>query len=88
MQDVSDKLLNQFVACLEQRMAPEDAGEAPEAPVAAAPDADPLPASPTRDSDATLDLGATVLPVLVKTYWKHAVGALVAVGVIVWVGTR
>jgi carbon monoxide dehydrogenase subunit G len=115
MQDVSDKLLNQFVACLEQRMATEDAGRAAGAPVAVAdpgaaavPDpgaaAVPDPAAPapasaaapaqaqptpsTRDSDDALDLGAAVLPVLAKTYWKQAVGALVAVGVIVWIVTR
>jgi carbon monoxide dehydrogenase subunit G len=117
MQDVSDKLLNQFVACLEQRMAREDgdgiaeepaavAGSdtAPAAPEVAAagalreppeppepPRAVPDPAAPApaaHDSDAALDLGATVLPVLARTYWKQAVGALVVVGVIVWVVTR
>jgi uncharacterized protein len=101
MQDVSDKLLNQFVACLEQRMAREDADETPAAPsvdatpVAAVPDraetsppTQVVPASTARDSDRTLDLGATVLPVLAKTYWKQAVGALVVGGVIVWVVTR
>ena len=107
MQDVSDKLLNQFVACLEQRMATEDAGPAAGAPVAVAdpgaaavPDpaapapaaaaapAQAQPAPSTRDSDDALDLGAAVLPVLAKTYWKQAVGALVGVGVIVWIVTR
>jgi carbon monoxide dehydrogenase subunit G len=107
MQDVSDKLLNQFVACLEQRMATEDAGRAAGAPVAVAdpgaaavPDpaapapaaaaapAQAQPAPSTRDSDDALDLGAAVLPVLAKTYWKQAVGALVGVGVIVWIVTR
>jgi carbon monoxide dehydrogenase subunit G len=135
MQDVSDKLLNQFVACLEQRMAreepeapeaptpaadaavaaapaateatPDDAtpAAAPEAPAAATPDAAaPAPAaapaaavppthaapaaSSTRGSDDALDLGATVLPVLAKAYWKQALGALVVIGVIVWLITR
>jgi carbon monoxide dehydrogenase subunit G len=129
MQDVSDKLLNQFVACLEQRMAREDAtpepaadaapAEAAPAPVAVAP-ADPAapaepaavaeavtpdpaaPASPAAavppkpaapaasapGSDDALDLGATVLPVLAKAYWKQAVGALVVIGVVVWIVTR
>jgi uncharacterized protein len=136
MQDVSDKLLNQFVACLEQRMAREEPVEEPAAPApavasevtpdpgapvsepeaaaavtpdpaapvapaagppapaaAAAPaaSAPPKHASPTashRGSDDALDLGATVLPVLAKAYWKQAVGALVVIGVVVWLITR
>ncbi len=58
MQDVSDKLLGQFVACLEQRLAapePEPAAPEPEAPVAAsAPEpgahaaAPPPPPTPLR----------------------------------------
>jgi uncharacterized protein len=142
MQDVSDKLLGQFVACLEQRLgadAGEDATSAPPAgsdpspdpggapsPAAAAPppapvgpvtpadeptagDASPemaeaapappvtpAPAaappqtrpSPTRGSDDALDLGRTVLPVLVKAYWKPVVAGVVAIGVIVWLVTR
>jgi carbon monoxide dehydrogenase subunit G len=152
MQDVSDKLLNQFVACLEQRMAreetaeaddaapaddvaqaapaaavvtpdpaapapaagasPESAGSAaeasepvgstaatpdPAAPAAeaaptAAPPVTPRHAAPTpstaRGSDDALDLGATVLPVIAKAYWKQAVGALVVIGVVIWLVTR
>jgi carbon monoxide dehydrogenase subunit G len=112
MQDVSDKLLGQFVACLEKRMGTDDDGQTPGAPAAAAPEvaaaAVPDPAAPapaaapsaavppaharpapsTRDSDDALDLGAAVLPVLAKAYWKQAVGALVVVGVVVWVVTR
>ena len=134
MQDVSDKLLNQFVACLEQRMAREDEapeaaadvapaepaaaapvaaapadpaapGEpaapaepaaaavtpdpaAPAAPAAAVPRKDAAPAASPRGSDDALDLGATVLPVLARAYWKQAVGALVVIGVVVWLVTR
>ena len=129
MQDVSDKLLGQFVACLESRLAagPADAGavagSAPAEPGAvtppdnavqtwgaqggadpggsAAPSAPPsdavssapastaptstaptstAPASPGAPAHAgePLDLAATVLPVLAKTYWKQALGALLA----------
>jgi carbon monoxide dehydrogenase subunit G len=140
MQDVSDKLLNQFVACLEQRMGSGPAAEAPaeeatgapvadaaeaaadtatpveptltdtpaapaqppagQAPVAGEGTAPPAPrhAAPAQtpshtpdtpeDSDDALDLGATVLPILAKTYWKQALGAAVVIGVIVWVFTR
>jgi carbon monoxide dehydrogenase subunit G len=134
MQDVSDKLLGQFVACLEQRLtATGEAATAAAAaaePVAAAPDptpadgagstaelpttpaepvadpvetpapaapkhaaaapapaaARPTPASPPKDD--ALDLGATVLPILLKSYWKQAVGAVVVIGVIVWLVSR
>lgn len=125
IQDVSDKLLNQFVACLEQRLqgptatagpevatgastaASEDAGSGAEAvPAAAAAGGDrPLsgfpappdsasaaamsaggdepggswtaqgtPPRPAAGGEDALDLGATVLPVLAKAYWKQALG--------------
>jgi carbon monoxide dehydrogenase subunit G len=119
MQDVSDKLLGQFVACLEHRLgadvasggevtsetaaaagsippttaaAPEPVAEpaagddaGPEAePVAArhGPTPPPMAAAPPRQD--ALDLGATVLPILVKTYWKQALVALVVIAVVVW----
>jgi uncharacterized protein len=140
MQDVSDKLLNQFVSCLEERMgkgdtpdapaaaavppaaeadeapaAPEEEGAAPvttdspatpAAPAAAAaaaaapePAAAPAPASapaagarkaatPARGSDEALDLGRTVLPILIKSYWKQAAAGVAVVGVIIWIVTR
>jgi uncharacterized protein len=119
MQDVSDKLLGQFVACLEQRFEGSGGAGAAEVtaspvPPAAEPDATlsdeaapaavevpppapaaaaaPAPAAPVagkrkKDDDA-LDLGAAVLPVLAKSYWKQALGALVGVAIIVWVATR
>lgn len=86
MQDVSDKLLGQFVACLEQRLAAdpepepgptaEEVPAAPAAPTAAAPTAAaPTAAAPADDA---LDLGSAVLPVLLKSYGKQAAIALVA----------
>ena len=101
MQDVSDKLLGQFVACLETRLAggaPEVAAEAaaPEAPappepVAAAepspPPAPPEPAAPRHAAapagDDALDLGAAVLPILVRTYWRQGLAVFVAL-VLLW----
>jgi len=105
MQDVSDKLLGQFVACLEKKSAaPEPAAEsepttaAPEPATAAEPvaaaegptdvaapppsvDSGVTAGAPARSgsgassgagaSDDALDLGATVLPVLVKSYGKQ-----------------
>ncbi|HSJ21987.1 MAG TPA: SRPBCC family protein [Nocardioidaceae bacterium] len=102
IQDVSDKLLGQFIDCLETKLrgeeeaAPEAATAAPEAATAApeaappAPEATPAgvagapptqapaPPPPPRAEPEALDLGATVLPILLKTYWKQlAAGLLV-----------
>ncbi len=92
MQDVSDKLLGQFVDCLEARMSA--VAPAPDAPVATAeatsvadssvpppPTWAPAPA-PSRQDDA-LDLGSAVLPVLARTYWKPALGVLVCL-LVIW----
>jgi carbon monoxide dehydrogenase subunit G len=131
MQDVSDKLLGQFVACLEQRLgtdaadeapvdataerAPEplppdpapvstpdaDAGSAPPpppgpaSPPEAGPGAAPPPASGPRplpppsgpaeaQRDDALDLGATVLPILLRTYWRQGLAAVVVIALVVW----
>ncbi|GGR56596.1 carbon monoxide dehydrogenase subunit G [Nocardioides luteus] len=121
MQDVSDKLLGQFVACLEQKSAPAPAAPAVE-PDVAPPGADAeevstsstsgggssadgdgvgLDAPPPSGSGGStagvaggstaggtdaIDLGATVVPVLIKNYGKKiAVGAaVVAAAVIVY----
>jgi len=90
MQDVSDKLLGQFVACLEQRLtAPE-----PEPEPEGSPQAEPSQAaSPAAGKVAppppqapppveALDLGSAVLPVLLKSYWKHALAALAVLAVV------
>lgn len=98
MQDVSDKLLGQFIDCLEARMGqPEEPAPAvPAAAVAGAPDVsvaqpaaeeqirqvrdEPAPGpkhAASAPADDHLDLGATVLPVLARTYWRQALGVLV-----------
>jgi len=129
IQDVSDKLLGQFMTCLEQRLGPggeptEAAGggagpeeaEPPaqagaETPIAAAASEAALASSGDEaggargaaanggqagvrtaatgaplgtgrraeaggEPDDALDLGATVLPILLKTYWKQLAGAV------------
>ena len=101
MQDVSDKLLGQFVSCLEQRLeAPgavdgaassvEPGDEPPSSSPAATDQAPPTSSSaprpaPTQAGDDSLDLGATVLPVLLRTYGPRlaAVLGLVALLVVV-----
>ena len=90
MQDVSDKLLGQFVACLEARLSPQPPAEASpvaddtsvgeSATVAAPPPPRPAPAPPQEES---LNLGTTVLPVLIKAYWKPIAAALVVVIVLI-----
>ena len=96
MQDVSDKLLGQFVACLEQRLAapePEPAPQpAPEpepvaetaATTSAAPlaSAAPKPSPPPPRETEAFDLGSAVLPVILKSYWKHAEAAVEGLAVV------
>jgi uncharacterized protein len=125
MQDVSDKLLGQFVACLETRLTgadiepPGESGSASQADAAPTPATgtgevapDPTPPTPTKEfprdpqspaepgpaaasstppraspppeKDDAIDLGATVLPVLVKSYWKQGLGVLAIVALVIW----
>jgi uncharacterized protein len=60
------------------------------APATPPPAATPRPASPTsaRGSDDALDLGKTVLPVLLKAYWKPVVLAVIVIIVIIWLIAR
>ncbi len=110
MQDVSDKLLGQFVTCLQDKVGatdePETAPEPEAATVgvagqsggeatAAAPSgvkaetAPPKPrAVPPPAEDDALDLGATVVPILVKAYWQQLVGVVVAFLVLRWLWGR
>lgn len=106
MQDVSDKLLGQFVSCLEQRLgepAPVDDAAATAAggsssPTPAADQAPPTSSSAPRPAPAAsqstgvapsgeggeaLDLGATVLPVLLRTYGPRLAAALGLVALLV-----
>ena len=98
MQDVSDKLLGQFIDCLEQRMsapepppaavlpderAPQSSVEGPDRQGVPTTSPPGTPAGPKHAAAAAgddhLDLGATVLPVLARTYWRQAAGVLVVV---------
>ncbi len=112
MQDVSDKLLGQFIACIEGKVGdspapataapaaaapdgggaepdggpPTPAGTAPVTPVAtpATPVAPPVTArSVPAQEDNALDLGSTVLPVILKSYGKQIAVGLVVVVVVV-----
>jgi hypothetical protein len=71
---------------------PAAAGVAPAAPMTPTP-AGPTPPAPlgtstVRGSDDALDLGKTVLPILVRSYWKLTVAAIVVIGVIIWLVAR
>jgi carbon monoxide dehydrogenase subunit G len=122
IQDVSDKLLQQFIDCLEQRVgapapaepavgeaAPREAAGvgavgAPEAGAGAAgaPEAGAAASgaagatgeeSRAREREAgepaeALDLGATVLPILLKAYWRQLAGALAVLLVLRWLARR
>lgn len=102
IQDVSDKLLRQFVDCLQAKVGSNDSPQETAAPVtAAAPAADAAPVSTSSDrspaaatstaptprsapapaEDDSLDLGAAVVPVLAKAYWKQAVAAVAGLAV-------
>lgn len=98
MQDVSDKLLGQFVECLEQRLSGPAAPAEPVVPDESAvstpepqqerqvrrePAAAPAPPAAPQQSDS-LDLGGAVLPVLARTYWKPAAAGAVVVALIIW----
>ena len=96
MQDVSDKLLQQFADCLEAKVGGPEvvvaevaAAEEPAAMAVPAPPSPEVPAaaaergSAPREPVEALDLGATVLPVLLRTYWKQAAGVLVAL-LVLW----
>jgi carbon monoxide dehydrogenase subunit G len=91
IQDVSDKLLGQFTDCLNSRIgvSEQTGGDAESAPSAL-----PKPGTSTETAtvggaasvlapSSTLDLGATVLPVLAKRYGPYALGAL-AVLFVLW----
>jgi len=92
MQDVSDKLLQQFVDCIEGRFTQPAASPAPAVTPANHESAPPTPASqpeqaahpdgtrsaPPRGRDDAIDLGSTVLPVVLRSYGKQVAGAALA----------
>ena len=122
IEDISNKLLQQFVTCLQDKVgkdeepaaeeAPATTGSAPQAardgaaaepPAAATPPPTSTPApvaaprastGPTGSSaasaagDDALDLGATVLPILARTYGPQAAIALVALVIGYLLGRR
>ena len=104
MEDVSNKLLGQFTACLEQKVGASssdttDAAAVVEEPTPATEPETEAGTSERRmsnmrampremdmqtetESEDALDLGATVLPVLARAYWKQALGVLLVLWVL------
>ena len=72
IQDVSDKLLQQFVDCLEAKVPAERPTVEATAP----------PPGPAPAREDAVDLGAAFLPVLARTYWKPAVGVVVVLALL------
>ena len=109
IQDVSDKLLGQFVGCLESRITPaadSEAGAGDERGATAvngsATDATlsapssavngsglgQAPLRPPTEQDDALHLGATVLPILVRTYWRQLAAGVLVLLVVRWLWRR
>ena len=104
MEDVSNKLLGQFTACLEQKVGDSSSETTDSAAVVEAPTPATEPETEAgtgekrmsnmralpreldmqteTESEDALDLGATVLPVLARAYWKQALGVLLVLWVL------
>ena len=86
IEEVSEKLLQQFVDCLQSTVG----AASPDQPSVDTPGAEEAVAASSTDEVAgaddepALDLGAALGPVLLKTYWKQAAGLLVALLVLRW----
>ena len=93
MQDVSDKLLEQFVECLRSKVVvPPAAAASPEATDAGSATDVTDPAEAAEPAAAArpeaLDLGATVVPVLLRSYGKQLGLALLLAALIVRLARR
>ena len=89
VQDVSDKLLGQFVDCLEQRLSGSAVDVAPDATVPVSPVGEQeRQVRPDPPAVESIDVGTAVLPVLARTYWKQAAGALGVLLLLWWLVSR
>jgi carbon monoxide dehydrogenase subunit G len=75
IQEVSDKLLDQFTACLQAKL-DTSTQEQPKAPTTAEPET-PSTTEPEADAVA-LDLGGTLLPALARRATPYLIGAVLA----------
>ncbi|HEV7195013.1 MAG TPA: SRPBCC family protein [Pedococcus sp.] len=80
LQDVSDKLLQQFVGCVESTLAPPPPAPRPAAvttPVTTLAPA-PVPTASAPPEPAALDLGSAVLPSVLRIYGRQVGAGLLA----------
>src|SRR5699024_3709114 len=100
IQDVSDKLLDQFVGCLSDKLSPApepaeeyvatgpaaDGARTPEreAPSSAGSSTVESSAASSGSAGAELDLGSTVIPVLLRRYAAQIAGAVAAMLAVAW----
>jgi len=88
IQDVSNKLLDQFTTCLKTKLdttptdatpPPSDAPAAQDAPPASTPPPPEAPPPPVSEPvEVSLDLGGTILPVLARRAAPYLIGAILA----------
>ncbi|WP_154605347.1 SRPBCC family protein [Arthrobacter sp. AQ5-05] len=83
IQDVSDKLLEQFVQCVIGKAGADPVSEPVQTPVSANP-ARPAPSQPVVE----LDLGSAVVPVLIRRFAPAILGALAAITIVAWLVRR
>lgn len=100
IEDVSDRLLDEFVACLSDRLgAPQeepsgatDSSSQETSPADAATGqaaaVDPAAQSAPASGSAEIDLGSTVVPVLLRRYAPHIAGAVIVLVVLSWIRKR
>ena len=98
LQDVSDKLLQQFVGCIEGTIGSPEPATTPEPTTTIGPATTPEPAmtmepattsEPIRREPVALDLGAAVLPVVLRSYRRQlAAGLLALLALAVWAVRR
>lgn len=94
IQDVSDKLLGQFVSCLQSKVgAPPVVAEEASASGAGgvtepAASSDPPPVQVPPPAEDAVNLVSTVLPVLVRSAWKPTAAGLVVLLLLRWLWRR
>jgi len=86
IEDVSNQLLGQFVDCLETKVGTGD--EPAPSPPGESPPAEEHPAPNQAPQSNALDLGATLVPVLLRTYGKQLAAALVGLVLLRWLLRR
>ncbi|WP_186760772.1 SRPBCC family protein [Arthrobacter alpinus] len=96
IQDVSDKLLEQFVQCVIGKAGADPVSEPVQTPISQTPVSEPVqtpvsadPARPAPSQPVVeLDLGSAVVPVLIRRFAPAILGALAAITIVAWLVRR